>query len=68
MYDMLRIAALEYQIRNGKLSKVNEIEGVTMQVPNILDRAVVALRALVAKHTPKASQPLTMRQSGAIAK
>jgi hypothetical protein len=69
MYFELLIAQREFQIRNAKMNTWQEVEGITVQVPNVIDRAVMALRALLVNHTPKPRQTNTVTvRSGAVAR
>jgi hypothetical protein len=69
MFDMFLIAKAEYQMRNAKFNKMNEVEGVTVHVPNIIDRAVLVMQALLAHRTSRTPQPFTtLRQGRAVAK
>lgn len=64
MFNVFKIAQAEYHIRNAKFNSTHDVEGMTVQVPNILDRAVLALRAALAGRTPQAKQtraPLNRR-------
>jgi hypothetical protein len=45
MFNTIQIAQAEYQARNARLNASKEVEGMTVQAPNIVDRAVLAIRA-----------------------
>ena len=51
MYYELQIAQREFEIHNAKYNNPKVVEGYTVQVPNVIDRAVMAVRALLAKAT-----------------
>jgi hypothetical protein len=69
MFDMFLIAKSEYQLRNAKFNKTNEVEGVTVQVPNIIDHVVLVMQALLAHRASRTPQPFTtLRQGGSLAK
>jgi hypothetical protein len=48
MFYTIQIAQAEYQARNARLNASKEVEGMTVQAPNIVDRAVLAIRAALA--------------------
>ncbi len=56
MFNEIQIAQAEYRVRNAKFNHAQEVEGVTVQVPNVLDRALWAVRTALARHTTKATQ------------
>lgn len=69
MFNEIQIAQAEYQLRNAKYNNHKEVEGFTVQVPNVIDRALMALRALLANRTPKPHQSRTVvSRSGAVAR
>jgi hypothetical protein len=44
MNDIFRIVRVEHELRNAKFNNAQAIEGVTVSVPNVFDRALAALR------------------------
>jgi hypothetical protein len=48
MFDVIQISQAEYQLENARRSNSREVEGTIVQVPNIFDRAVFAVRAVLA--------------------
>ncbi len=44
MYYEIMIAREEFRVRNARLNATHEVEGVTVVVPGIVDRALQALR------------------------
>jgi hypothetical protein len=66
MFTEIEFVKSEYQLRNAKFNNKKEVEGYTVQVPNILDRAVMALRnALTGRH---AAKPASLNRRAAMAK
>ena len=69
MYFELLIAQREFQIRNSKFDKWQEVEGLTVLMPNVIDRAVMAVRKALANRTPKLRQSnKVIVRSGAVAR
>ena len=55
MNDIFRIARMEHELRNAKFNNAQVIEGVSVSVPNIIDRALAALRNALAQRRIKRS-------------
>ena len=53
MNDIHRIARMEHELRNAKFNNAHTIEGITVDVPNVFDRALAALRDALAQHRIK---------------
>jgi hypothetical protein len=54
-YDIILLAVENYRERTRK-AEYKEVEGVTVQVPNILDRAVLTLHKALTRRTHKVYQ------------
>jgi hypothetical protein len=68
MFNEIKIAQAEFQHRNAKFNNLKEVEGMTVQVPNVIDRAVMAVRKALANRTPKPRQSRTVvSRNGAVA-
>ncbi len=67
MFNEIKIAQAEFQIRNAKLNTAHEVEGVTVAVPNVFDRALQALRAALSAHTLMVKPTHRSRVSGGAA-
>ncbi len=57
LFNELNIAQAEYQTRNAKYNRNNEVEGVTVVVPSIVERALQALRTALAGRPTAAQKP-----------
>ncbi len=69
MYYEIMIAREEFKVRNAKLNAAHEVEGVTVVVPNIVDRALLALRAALTTGLTAMLRPHPAQVSGgAVAK
>ena len=69
MFNEIKMVQSEFELRNAKYNNMKEVEGFTVQVPNVIDRAVMALRAMLTKHTPQPRQPrTTVTRSAAVAR
>jgi hypothetical protein len=69
MFNEIKIAQSEHQIRNAKYNRMHEVEGMTVVVPNIFDRALQAVRtALTSRSTAAQKSHATLTRGGVAAK
>ena len=69
MYNEIKMVQSEFELRNAKYNNLKEVEGCTVQVPNVIDRAVMAVRALLVNRAPKPRQSSkVIVRSGAVAR
>ncbi len=71
MFNEILIAKAEHQLRNAQLARTQDMEGVTVTVPNVIDRALQALHDVFMgrqykAHTATCCAPLA--QDGAAAR
>ena len=45
MFNVIDIAQAEFKLRNEQNLRAGAVEGMTVQVPNIIDRMLLAVRA-----------------------
>lgn len=67
MFDVIQISRAEYKLKNARLNDWKVVEGTIVQVPNIFDRAVLAIRATLSGRRPVANKPHMTYGHGAIA-
>ncbi|HEY3341530.1 MAG TPA: hypothetical protein VGK81_05910 [Anaerolineae bacterium] len=69
MFYTIQIVQAEYQARNARLNASKEVEGILVQAPNIVDRAVLAVRAALTGHRAAADKSRAVYSHGtAVAK
>jgi hypothetical protein len=66
MFDVIQISRAEYKLKNARLNDWEVVEGTIVQVPNIFDRAVLAIRTVLTGRRPVASQPQMHYGHGAV--
>ncbi len=66
MFDVIQISRAEYKLKNARLNDWEVVEGTIVQVPNIFDRAVLAIRTVLTGQRPVASQPQMNYGHGAV--
>ena len=67
-YDTILLAVENFRERTKK-AEYKEVEGVTVQVPNIIDRMVLTLHKALASRTHKVYRPGSqLAHSGSVAK
>jgi hypothetical protein len=69
MFNEIKMVQAEFLIRNAKYNNMKEAEGFTVQVPNVIDRAVMAVRKALTNQLAKPRQTNTVPvRSGAVAR
>jgi hypothetical protein len=68
MFDVIQISRAEYKLKNARLNNWKVVEGTIVQVPNIFDRAVLAIRAAFTGRRPAADKPHMTYGHSAVAK
>ena len=68
MFDVIQISRAEYKLKNARLNDWEVVEGTIVQVPNIFDRAVLAIRAAFTGRRPAADKPHMTYGHSAVAK
>ena len=66
MFDVIQISRAEYKLKNARLNDWEVVEGTIVQVPNIFDRAVLAIRAAFTGRRPAADKPQMTYGHGAV--
>ncbi len=68
MYNEFLIAKVKYDEMVAELNRANRMEGVTLPVPNLFERALAAARAVLAGHLTNVARPATTLRHGVAAK
>ena len=65
MYYEFEIAKAKHAELDAKYTHPREVDGVTVRVPNIFDRALSVVRAVLGHRTTKVTTPNTAHNGGA---